>query len=101
MKIPNQKIVYKINGKSVPVERVKEVTPPSYWNKSGIDTFDIKLENVKPEWRAAEGFEVRIAVTSGYAGARKLMEQIREVLLNQLNSTGSALPIKTFLFLKI
>ena len=38
----------------------------------------IKLENVKPEWRAAEGFEVKIAVTSGFAGARKLMEQIKE-----------------------
>ena len=38
----------------------------------------IKLENVTPEWRAAEGFEVKIAVTSGFAGARKLMEQIKE-----------------------
>ena len=38
----------------------------------------IKLENVKPEWRAAEVFEVKIAVTSGFAGARKLMEQIKE-----------------------
>ena len=37
-----------------------------------------ELENVKPEWRAAEGFEVKIAVTSGFAGARKLMEQIKE-----------------------
>ncbi|MBR5347426.1 MAG: [Deltaproteobacteria bacterium] len=38
----------------------------------------IKLENVKPEWKAAEGFEVRIAVTSGYEGARKIMNQIRD-----------------------
>lgn len=38
----------------------------------------IKLENVKPEWRAAEGFEVKIAVTSGFAGARQLMEQVKE-----------------------
>ena len=38
----------------------------------------IKLENVKPEWKAAEGFEVRIAVTSGFEGARKLMDQIRD-----------------------
>ncbi len=37
----------------------------------------IKLENVKPEWAPAEGLEVRIAVTSGFAGARKLMEQIK------------------------
>lgn len=46
----------------VGLEQVKEAT--------------IKLENVKPEWKAAEGFEVRIAVTSGFAGARKLMEQV-------------------------
>jgi len=38
----------------------------------------IKFEDVKPEWKAAEGFEARIAVTSGYAGARKLMEQVRD-----------------------
>ncbi|MCF0123178.1 MAG: iron hydrogenase small subunit [Ruminiclostridium sp.] len=37
----------------------------------------IKLENVLPEWKAAEGFEVKIAVTSGYAGARKLMDQVK------------------------
>lgn len=48
----------------VGLEQVKEAT--------------IKLENVKPEWRAAEGFEVKIAVTSGFAGARKLMEQVKE-----------------------
>ena len=36
----------------------------------------IKLENVKPEWKAAEGLEVKIAVTSGLAGAKKLMDQI-------------------------
>ncbi len=38
----------------------------------------IKLENVKPEWKAAEGFEVNIAVTSGYDGARKLMNQVKD-----------------------
>ncbi len=38
----------------------------------------IKFENVKPEWKAAEGFEAKIAVTSGYAGARKLMQQIKD-----------------------
>lgn len=48
----------------VGLEQVKEAT--------------ITLENVKPEWRAAEGFEVKIAVTSGFAGARKLMEQVKE-----------------------
>lgn len=48
----------------VGLEQVKEAT--------------IKLENVKPEWKAAEGFEVKIAVTSGFAGARKLMEKVKE-----------------------
>jgi len=38
----------------------------------------IKFEDVKPEWKAAEGFEAKIAVTSGYAGARKLMQQIKD-----------------------
>ena len=38
----------------------------------------IKFENVLPEWKAAEGFEAKIAVTSGFAGARKLMQQIKD-----------------------
>ena len=38
----------------------------------------IKFENVLPEWAAAEGFEAKIAVTSGFEGARILMEQIRD-----------------------
>jgi iron-only hydrogenase group A len=37
----------------------------------------IKLEDVKPEWSSAEGFEVKVAVTSGLRGARKLMEQVK------------------------
>lgn len=37
----------------------------------------IKLDNVRPEWAIAEGFEVRIAVASGLAGAKVLMEQIQ------------------------
>lgn len=45
-KIPNQKIVYKINDDVVDVESVKAVTPPSYWNKTAVDTFDIKIENI-------------------------------------------------------
>ena len=48
----------------VGLEQIKEAT--------------IKFEDVKPEWKAAEGFEAKIAVTSGFAGARKLMEQIKE-----------------------
>jgi len=37
----------------------------------------IKLDNVRPEWAAAEGLEIRVAVTSGLAGAKQLMEQIK------------------------
>ncbi len=48
----------------VGLEQIKEAT--------------IKLENVLPEWKAAEGFEVKIAVTSGFDGARKLMQQIAD-----------------------
>lgn len=48
----------------VGLEQIKEAT--------------IKLENVKPEWKAAEGFEVKIAVTSGFEGARKLMNQVKD-----------------------
>ena len=47
----------------VGLEKIKEAT--------------IKLENVKPEWSQAEGFEVKIAVTSGLDGARQLMEQVK------------------------
>lgn len=47
----------------VGLERVKEAT--------------IKLEGVKPEWSIAEGFELRIAVASGLAGAKILMEQVQ------------------------
>jgi len=36
----------------------------------------IKLEKVLPEYKMFEGFEVKIAVTSGLAGAKILMEQI-------------------------
>ena len=36
----------------------------------------IKLENVLPEFKIFEGFEVKIAVTSGLSGAKILMDQI-------------------------
>ena len=35
-----------------------------------------KLENVLPEYKMFEGFEVKIAVTSGLSGAKILMDQI-------------------------
>ena len=45
-KISNSNVTYRINGKPATEDEVRAITPPSYWNKSGIDTFDIKLENV-------------------------------------------------------
>ena len=36
----------------------------------------LKFENVLPEYKMFEGFEARIAVTSGLSGAKILMEQI-------------------------
>ena len=36
----------------------------------------LKFENVLPEYKMFEGFEAKIAVTSGLTGAKKLMDQI-------------------------
>lgn len=38
----------------------------------------LKLENVLPDYKNFEGFEVKVAVTSGLEGVKKLVEQIRE-----------------------
>lgn len=38
---------------------------------------EIVLEQVKPEWAKAEGFVLRVAVASGLAGAKKLMEMVK------------------------
>ena len=42
----NIKVLWYINGKSVPEEEVRAITIPSYWNKSNLDVFDVKLENL-------------------------------------------------------
>ena len=36
----------------------------------------LKFENVLPEYKMFEGFEAKVAVTSGLSGAKKLMDQI-------------------------
>jgi NADH-quinone oxidoreductase subunit G/NADP-reducing hydrogenase subunit HndD len=41
-----------------------------------IKEASLKFENVLPEYQMFEGFEARIAVTSGLAGAKILMDQI-------------------------
>ena len=42
----NVKVLWYINGESVPEEEVRAITIPSYWNKSNLDVFDVKLENL-------------------------------------------------------
>lgn len=47
--IPNRgniKVYWYIDGKSASEEEVRAITIPSYWNKSNLDVFDVKLENL-------------------------------------------------------
>ena len=46
-------------------------------DKYGVKSTD-HSDSVKDEWKAAEGLEVKIAVTSGFKGANKLMNQIAD-----------------------
>lgn len=42
----NVKVLWYINGKSASEEEVRAITIPSYWNKTNLDVFDVKLENL-------------------------------------------------------
>lgn len=42
----NTKVYWYIDGKSASEEEVRAITVPSYWNKSNLDVFDVKLENL-------------------------------------------------------
>lgn len=42
----NIKVCWYIDGKSASEEEVRAITIPSYWNKSNLDVFDVKLENL-------------------------------------------------------
>ena len=42
----NVKVLWYINGKSASEEEVRTITIPSYWSKSNLDVFDVKLENL-------------------------------------------------------
>ena len=42
----NVKVFWYINGKSASEEEVRIITVPSYWSKSNLDAFDVKLENL-------------------------------------------------------
>ncbi len=43
-----------------------------------IKTASIMLKDLKEEWKFFEGIEVKVAVTSGLAGASKLLDEIKE-----------------------
>lgn len=42
-----------------------------------IKTAELKFEHVKPEYSYLEGFTARVAVTSGFDGAAKVMEMVK------------------------
>lgn len=42
----NIKVYWYIDGKSASEEEVRTITISSYWNKSNLDVFDVKLENL-------------------------------------------------------
>lgn len=42
----NIKVCWYIDGKSASEEEVRAITIPSYWNKTNLDVFDVKLENL-------------------------------------------------------
>ena len=66
--------VYELaTGKDLPFDQL-HVTPIVGFDQ--IKEADITFENVLPAYKFLEGFTAKIAVTSGLAGARKLMEQI-------------------------
>ena len=62
-----------VTGKEIPFDKL-HVTPIVGFDQ--IKEADITFENVLPAYKFLEGFTVKIAVTSGLAGARKLMEQV-------------------------
>ena len=42
----NTKVCWYIDGKSVSEEEGRAITVPSYWHKTNLDVFDVKLENL-------------------------------------------------------
>ena len=42
----NTMVRWYIDGKPVSEEEVRTITIPSYWSKSNLDVFDVKLENL-------------------------------------------------------
>ncbi|NLC67980.1 MAG: 2Fe-2S iron-sulfur cluster binding domain-containing protein [Clostridiaceae bacterium] len=64
-----------ITGREIPFEKL-HVTP--IMGLEQVKTAEIKIENPLDEYRFLNGVTVKIAVTSGLAGARKLMEEVEK-----------------------
>jgi iron-only hydrogenase group A len=64
-----------VTGRTLPFDRL-HVAPIQGFER--IKSASFALTDVKPEWDFLEGVEVGIAVTSGLAGARILMDQVAE-----------------------
>jgi Iron only hydrogenase large subunit, C-terminal domain len=63
-----------VTGREVPFPAL-EVTPVRGLSQVKEATF--KLEDVKPEYAELEGFTVKVAVTSGLKGAKRLMKEVQ------------------------
>jgi NADP-reducing hydrogenase subunit HndD len=64
-----------VTGREVPFKHL-EIGPVR--GLTQVKEATIKLENVLPAFAALEGLEVRVAVTSGLLGAKKLLRQIAD-----------------------
>jgi NADH-quinone oxidoreductase subunit G/NADP-reducing hydrogenase subunit HndD len=64
-----------VTGRELPFKNL-HVTPIVGLER--IKEAELKIENPKPEYKFLDGVAVKVAVTSGLAGARFLMEQIRQ-----------------------
>jgi NADH-quinone oxidoreductase subunit G/NADP-reducing hydrogenase subunit HndD len=62
-----------VTGREVPFPSL-DVTPVR--GLSQVKEAAFKLEDVKPEYKELEGFTVRVAVTSGLKGAKRLMKEV-------------------------
>ncbi len=67
-------VYYILTGRNIPFENL-HVTP--IVGLEQVKEATLTLEDVRPEYAGFEGFKLKIAVTSGLAGAKKLLEQIR------------------------
>ncbi|MCL6591477.1 MAG: [FeFe] hydrogenase, group A [Firmicutes bacterium] len=62
-----------VTGREIPFEKL-HVEP--IMGLSQVKTADIKIENPLPEYKFLDGVTVKVAVTSGLAGAKRLMSQV-------------------------